>query len=309
MSLGFEDIDLEIPNTSFLIKDLVKEVNYTEEKLINLLEAGLNQIPINIENTLDNLINNIIERMYKKNPGFNSRIQGIILAHSLPFLSPANISFFDRCTKSIDFGNAFRIAVSGQPCAILHQALQLAIMWLSNAPNDSAILLIGADQAYSIQERLFFNSVMGDAVFAGIISNSAKSNVILSSVTETEIVACEGEMSHKTDMEVFRSKNPMHIRHCIETALEKAGITLSDIHYIIPHTPYRGMGDLISTILRIPREKILDEYIADTGHLNSNDSFCHYVRACKEKKLNANNIVVLINPGFGGSRGCTIIKV
>lgn len=309
MSYGFEIMDYEIPQNKISIEDLVTEAGYGADMIERLQQGGLRFIPQNIDCTLDKLINKAILKIKNKIPDFEKRIKGVILAHSLPFLAPANIPFFDYCFKNTNLENTPRIAISGQPCSILHQAVQISMSWLSKEENDCGILLIGADQANSPQERIFFNSAMGDAAFVGIISQNANNNLILSSVTETEIIACEGEMSAQKDIQEFRAKNPSLIRHCIESALDEAKIAVNDVRYIITHTPYHSIWDLMASLLRIPREKILDDYIVDTGHLNSNDSFCHYIRACNEKRLCKDDIAVLINPGFGGSRGCTVIRV
>jgi len=67
------------------------------------------------------------------------------------------------------------------------------------------------------------------------------------------------------------------------------------------------MWDPIAKILRFPREKILTEYMEQTGHLNSNDSYVHYIRAVNEGKIKEGDLALLVNPGFGGTRGSTLI--
>ncbi len=308
MQYGFELMNYTIPTDNMAVEELVAEAGYGTDMAERLKQGGLDRIPLNKDSTLDRLINRCVTEIKDQAPELCGIVKGVMLAHSLPFLAPAHIPFIDLCLKNTGFDHGFKIAVSGQPCAVFHQVVQLAMTWLSREEK-SGILLIGADQAHSAQERVFFNSAMGDAAVAGIITNVSAGNRIMASVTEAEIIACEGEMSSLDEIEEFRSKNPSLIRHCIESALEKAGITMKQVRYIIPHTPYRTIWDIIATLLRIPREKIMDDYIVGTGHFNSNDSFCHYIRACREKRLNRGDIALLINPGFGGSHGCTIIEV
>jgi 3-oxoacyl-[acyl-carrier-protein] synthase-3 len=66
--------------------------------------------------------------------------------------------------------------------------------------------------------------------------------------------------------------------------------------------------DIVSELLRFPRSKIMTDYIEDTGHLNSNDSFVHYARAVTDSRLRPGDIALLVNPGFGGTRGCTALR-
>ena len=307
MRYGFEIIDCEIPQSMISIEELSIAAGQGLDVAKKLRDNGLGYIPHNTGSTLDKMVNRIVLRnIGNENRG---RIKKVLLAHSLPFLAPANIPFLDLCLHNSGLDDIVKIALSGQPCAILHQVLQLAMKWLSKETDGSSVLVIGADQAYAPHERIFFNTAMGDAVFLGIVSNRSDRNIILSSVTGTEIVACEGENTSQSAIDVFRANSPPRIRRCIEDALSAARITMGDVRYIVPHTPNRNIWDTMAKLLKIPREKILDDYIIDTGHFNSNDSFCHYIRACNEGRLQKDSIAVLVNPGFGGSCGCTIIKV
>jgi 3-oxoacyl-[acyl-carrier-protein] synthase-3 len=308
MQFGFHAVDYELPER-ISVENLLHEANCDLNLLNTMHNNGLKNIPQNTESTLDKLVNVVVKRV--ANDVFNEHIsvEGVILAHSLPFLSPRNIPFIDMCISGIGIKDAFKIAVSGQPCSIVHQALQMSMTWLSKNDIGSCILLIGADQVYSSNERIYFNTAMGDSAFVGVVTNKPTNNFILSSVSETEIIASEGDVSSPEEIDAFRAKNPSLIRHCIENALCAANITMKDVRYIVPHTPYKSIWDSMAMLLKIPREKILDDYIYDTGHLNSNDTFCHYARACREKRLVKNDIAVLVNPGFGGSRGCTVVRV
>lgn len=305
---GFEELLFVLPEKKVSVESLVLEAGF-DATMVNRLHAnGLKSILINQNKSLDILVNASISDLNKKIPDFAERTCGIVFAHSLPILAPACIHFLALCVKGHNLDQVNRIAITGQPCSILHAAIQASIGWLKEQPLDKGILLIGADQAYSAEERIFFDSAMGDVAIAGFITKNANKNIILTSISETEIIAYEGELSPREDIEKFRELNPMYIRHAINSAMEKANINLSDIKYIIPHTPNKLIWDVMSKLLKIPRNLILDTFIEETGHLNSNDSFCHYIRACKEHLIESGDKVILINPGFGGTRGCTILQ-
>jgi 3-oxoacyl-[acyl-carrier-protein] synthase-3 len=308
MKYGFECLVYDMPDNKVMVENLAKEAGYGDDMLTRLHDNGLRTVPVNQSRPLDYLVNKAVGKLISRIPDLAERTYGIMLAHSLPILAPTCIPFLSLCIKGYKMDNKKRVAITGQPCCILHKAVQTSICWLKDQPLGSGILLIGADQAYSAEERIFFGSAMGDVAVAGFITNNADRNIILSSVSETDIIAYEGEMSPREDIEKFRESNPMFIRHAIESALKEANLTLSEIKYIIPHTPYKMIWDVMSQLLRYPRSSILDKYIEDTGHLNSNDAFCHYVRACDEKLIVPGDTVLLVNPGFGGTRGCTVIK-
>jgi 3-oxoacyl-[acyl-carrier-protein] synthase-3 len=308
MNYGFEEIVYEMPSQLIEVETLVRQAGFDDEMVKRLHNGGLQRVPVGEGTPLTNLVKNVIKKLIKRVPHLLNRVHGILLAHSIPILAPADTSFFDLCFDEHNFENTPRVAVEGQPCSILHMVVQLAGYWLRDAPIDRGILLIGADQAYSVTDRIFFGSAMGDVAVAGFISRESKYNQILASVSECEIIAYNGENSPSQDIARFRELNPLYIRHTIETCLEKGKVKLDDVSLIVPHTPYMMIWDTMAGLLRFPRERILTDYLCETGHLNSNDSFVHYVRAVNDGRIRHNDITLLVNPGFGGTRGCTLIR-
>ncbi|WP_163211861.1 3-oxoacyl-[acyl-carrier-protein] synthase III C-terminal domain-containing protein [Bacteroides sp. 519] len=286
----------------------MRNIPNNQELLKKIQAGGISKIPASNDVLLTELIKKTITDFLSKYKVQKKCIKKIYIAHSLPFLSPSTFSFFEHSFSDLGLENIPRAAISGQPCAILHFCVYLAGLQLNKLELNDSILVIGADKAFSNGERIFFNSAMGDSVFIGLITKNTKDNLILSSYIHTKVVAYQGENSDKNQIDDFRAANPSFIRMAIENALQKAKLNIQDIKYIIPHTPYTQIWDTISALMHIPIDKFLINYISETGHLNSNDSFIHYTRATNEKLINKNDIVLLINPAFGGTRGVTIIK-
>jgi 3-oxoacyl-[acyl-carrier-protein] synthase-3 len=201
-----------------------------------------------------------------------------------------------------------KLAVSGQPCSVIHFVVQLAGAWLEAVP-EGDVLVLGVDKARSAEERVFFGSTMGDAAIAMLITRRAARHRVMACISQTYSLTFAGENSPPEDIARFRQENPHRIRMAVQQALAEAGMQLGDVSYIIPHTPYTLIWDVTAELLRFPRERILTDYLSETGHLNSNDVFVHFERALREGKISSGQIVVLISPGFGGTRGCTIIRV
>jgi 3-oxoacyl-[acyl-carrier-protein] synthase-3 len=200
------------------------------------------------------------------------------------------------------------IAVSGQPCAILHGAIGLAVDWLKTLDESAALLVVGADVANHDGERCFFNSIMGDSAVAGLLTSASQRHRVLATYVETNIIAPGGELSEVDLIAKFRVHNAQYICAAIEACLAKAGLLIGDISLIAPHTPNRQIWDLVSELIRFPRERILTEYLEQSGHLNSNDSLAHYIRAVGDGRICQGERVLLVNPGFGGTRGCTLLQ-
>ena len=306
-NVGFYKLVFELPPLTS-VEAVVLDAGFDDNMIKKLQAGGLSKIPVGDGTPLFVLINKAAHKLNLLVENLSDRVGLIIFAHSIPIVSPEKVSFLQLCFDGLYLDNVPKIAVSGQPCAIMHMAVQIASCYLSNLPEEKGVLLIGADQAYSAKERIFFGSAMGDSAVAGLIMRNPTHNYIITSTSECEIIACDGEDSDPEDIARFRQLNPLFIRQAIEKSILNTGVSLSDIKYIVPHTPYTVIWDTVSELLRYPRERILTNYISETGHLNSNDSFIHYARAVDEGLIQSGDVVLLVNPAFGGTRGCTIIR-
>ena len=286
MSYGFKNLIYRIPQQLVHIEKLVKEAKLPNEVLENMKNGGLEYIPIFQEDRV-HILKDALKNLDLSNVG------GAVIAQSIPF--KIDIDFDIPVTT-----------ISGQPCVITHLGINLALQWYKEIKKD--ILLIGIDKSQSINERLYFNSAMGDVIIIGVVSNQNIKHKILSTHTHSYIFADNGEFSNSDDINKFRENNPLLIRENILTNLKKANLKLTDIKHIFPHTPYLQIWDLMSKVLNYPRERIWTNYINQTGHLNSNDSFFHYLKAIENNIIQKGDKVLLINNGFGGSRGSSILE-
>lgn len=271
----------------------VEDITYTcpEGEAEQMRGIGLDQVPTDNERMLWDMI----EAAYRK---IKAKPDCILIAHSLPFiringgpsvLDPSIPTYF----------------LSGLPCAIMHRAVEAGVQLIRRGTYRN-VLVIGADKAYSDQERVFFHTIMGDGVVALLLSNQAEENIILSSWISTTIFAPEGENSDSENIADFRQRNPAMMRAAIKKCLAQAGLT--EVDYFATHTSNRKFWDGLSALCHVPREKFLDGNIRNTGHMNSHDSFYHYFYWCEQGVIRSGDKVMLINPGFGGSQGCTLLQ-
>jgi len=287
---------------------LALDVRMSLDNVNIMRENGLRNIPVSNKKDIYWLIEKALTKAVNTETLNLHKTKAIFLLHSLPgFCLPKSIlSTITELKKC--FLNVPIVPISGQPCSIFHYGIQLALRTLECSEINSQVALVGIDLAPSHQSRFFFGSAMGDSLVTAVISESAFGDTILATYTDTYVIVTDGEDSPQEDIQKFRNANPFYIREAIEKCLSIANIQLSDITWIIPHTPYLKIKDIIGDTLKFSKENILTNYISETGHLNSNDSFIAYARLCKENIISQNDICLLINPGFGGTRGVSIIK-
>lgn len=256
-----------------------------------MLEIGLSQVPTDNERQLLQMIEEACSHIHQ-------RPDCIFVAHSLPFIRRNGEVL--SCDKTIPV-----FYLSGLPCAIMHKAVEAACKLIDSHEYDT-VLVIGADKAYSDTERVFFGTIMGDAVVAVLLGETVGKHTILSSEISTTVIAPDGENSSEVAVQQFRSVNAALMRAAIQRCMEKAGIAAVD--YFVTHTSNRKFWDTMAVLMKFPRNKFCDDNIVHTGHMNSHDSFLHYFFFCEQGIIHKGEITMLINPGFGGTQGCTLIK-
>jgi 3-oxoacyl-[acyl-carrier-protein] synthase-3 len=305
MIVGFEGLASGVPRERVPVAELAAAAGHEEAVAVRLGGQGLFSIPV--ADDLRQVCGMALHGLGLEDGYLRNRVSGIVFAHSVarPFTMGDN--WFDLFDNA-GLASVPRFALSGQPCSVMHFAVQLAVRWLSGLPPDSLILVLGADVAETVEDRFFFNSVMGDSAMAGLIGNHAQGDHILGTQSRSRLYGFQGEDSPGEAISKFRAASPSNLRSTINQCLRKAGVRLTDIAYVAPHTPYREMWEIMSKFLGIPISKILLDYMDRTGHLNANDSFYHYWQASNDGRVKKGDLVLLVNPGFGGTWGCTLIR-
>jgi 3-oxoacyl-[acyl-carrier-protein] synthase-3 len=307
MAIGFEHLTMVVPSTSKSVFDLADSLGEPAATAELLRCNGLSRVPVAIGWSTADLIDAAIRQVLIEASSLRDRIGLVLLVHSLPAPAPHDVDLIALCLDPHGLADVPAVVITGQPCAILHQAIALAASWTSTA-DDKAVLIVGADVANHDQERIFFGSAMGDAAIAGLLIPNASRHQLLATLSDTKVYAWNGEYSPKEAVERFRSANPSMIRAAIENCLAMADLKVEDVSLICAHTPNRLIWDSVAALLRVPRDRIYDDRVVATGHLNSNDSFVHYLNAIQVGRLHPGDIAVLINAGFGGTRGCTVLR-
>ena len=200
------------------------------------------------------------------------------------------------------------ISMGGMPCAAMHAAVSAACKYIENEIYNE-ILVVGADKAYSDKERCFFHTIMGDGVVALLIGKKGFQSEIISSNVQTCVIAANGENSDEKDIAEFRAANAVLVRSAIEKTVKDADLSMDDIDYYIPHTSNKTFWDVLSKLMHVDRDKFLDVNMRSTGHMNSHDSFYHFLKLIEDGTIKDGDKVLLVNPGFGGTQGCTLIAV
>lgn len=287
------------------VQVLASEAGLPDAEREKLRDGGLVQVPVARED-LPVLVTELLAEL--RHDGWRPETcASVVFTHSLE-LSEDQVAAVDGVLRAALPGlTRYPLIITGRPCSIIHLGIELAANLHESNPA-ATTLVLGADIAGATEDRFFFGSAMGDAVVGIVLGGQPVFGHLLSVFSTHHILADNGTASSPEQISRFRAQNPSAIRATIDSALNLAGLTRADLTAIVPHTPYRSIWDTISVLCRFPRDRILDEGLPQTGHLNSNDVIVHFASAARDGRLARGDIVALVSPGFGGTRGCTIIR-
>ncbi len=293
---------------SFEAKDvqrLAADVGLSDVHRQQLRDGGLMQVPVATASLVE-LIAEVLAELGRTGWQPES-CASVVFTHSLE-LTEHQLVALDMMLRDALPGLARHpLAVTGRPCSVIHLGIELAASHHRLHPSATALVL-GADLAPTTEDRFFFGSAMGDSAVGLVLGGEPTLGHLLAVRSTHHVIASDGAASPQEEIERFRAQNPTAIRATIMAALYDAGITLADLTAIVPHTPYRTIWDAVAALCRFPRERILDDGLPHTGHLNSNDVLVHFASVVRDDRLRAGDVVALVSPGFGGTRGCTIIR-
>ena len=154
--IGIKEFAFELGSFVRRVEDIASICPTGEAE--QMRSIGLDRVPTDNERMLWDMIEAVYQRIETK-PDY------ILIAHSLPFIRATG----DNRVPDPSVPTYF---LSGLPCVIMHRAVEIGVQLIRSGMCQN-VLVIGADKAYSDQERVFFHTIMGDGVVALLLSEQA----------------------------------------------------------------------------------------------------------------------------------------
>jgi 3-oxoacyl-[acyl-carrier-protein] synthase-3 len=220
---------------------------------------------------------------------------------------------------------AFDIAAA---CSGFIFALNIASQYIANG-NCSKALVIGADEPSTVCDPdnrdtiVFFGDGAGAAVLApceegqGILASNMYSNGSGHHDIYIPAGGSEFKISHKAlddhdqymrmDAKATYQFATSVLPQAVQNVLDKAGLTVDDVDWVIPHQPGKGMLKTITDAAGIPWEKVMtnmDRYAntsAGTVPIMLDETY-------RSGKLKKGDIVVSVAIGAGWSWGAAVYR-
>jgi 3-oxoacyl-[acyl-carrier-protein] synthase III len=211
-----------------------------------------------------------------------------------------------------------RLSVAGTEifsATMCHCASGVAVLEMLDrllGPGQTALVIV-ADKAFHPAVRLIRNTtIMGEAAVAFRVSHGTGAGRFSFAGAHSERLGrysiITGRLDDVTDPGFAEDYVPLTVR-CIQAAVAKAGITVSDLRLILPHNVNLPSWDQIAQRLGAQRAQLFTCNVPRYGHTFGADPFLNLVDATSSGLLAPGDAVALVSVGLGATAACAVLRI
>lgn len=203
-----------------------------------------------------------------------------------------------------DFGmhKAFVVGLSQQACTGMLGALRIGRSLLTAEPELQNVLCITADRfPPGARYEQSFN-LISDGAAACLLSREP-SGLLLCDVHHIS----NGAMAHASDDETAASFFSYTCR-LVDEALKRAGLTLSDIRWIVPQNINGTAMKILGGLLGAKQAQLYRPPLANCGHVISADNIINLAALCSGAPLAAGDRLLTFMAGYGSNWQCALLE-
>ncbi|ATF18579.1 3-oxoacyl-[acyl-carrier-protein] synthase III C-terminal domain-containing protein [Phaeobacter gallaeciensis] len=256
---------------------------------------------------LDQMTSGAIDRLLARNPQSAAALSHVSHCHTLPA-----ITCFEGEHSSILAPFAER-GLEVFSATMNHCATGLSMLWAMEqllGDQDAGLVLI-AEKAFHPDVRLIENTtIMGECAAAVLVRREESRLRILNSHTEHEPRFWQN--TGHLDEPYLEGFEDMYLDFACRTlseALQRFGIGMEDVRFILPHNVNMASWIMLAKILGFDRHKICLSTIGRFGHCFGADPFINLMQLIQEDKLASGDRLLLFSIGLGATATCTLVQV
>lgn len=203
-----------------------------------------------------------------------------------------------------DFGmdKAFVVGLSQQACTGMLGALRIGRSLLTAEPELQNVLCITADRfPPGAKYEQSFN-LISDGAAACLLSREP-AGLLLCDVHHIS----NGAMVRATDDETAASFLSYTCR-LVDEALKRAGLTLSDIRWIVPQNINSTAMKILGGLLGAKQTQLYRPALANCGHVISADNIINLAALCNGAPLAAGDRLLTFMAGYGSNWQCALLE-
>lgn len=209
-----------------------------------------------------------------------------------------------RLQSELDLAGAAVAGVDQQGCAAIFSAIRMGRAMLLAEEEVRTVLCVSADRLPHGSAREVVYNLVSDGACAMLLRREAERNRILASHQVTKGAFWD---AGSLENEIIAAYFPT-ARTVIEDTLRKAGLTLDDIAWVIPHNVSLRSWEILLGLIGCPREKLYAENIGRIGHTIAADNFINLRDATDAGVIARGDLLLLFTFGYGLNWSCMVLE-
>jgi 3-oxoacyl-[acyl-carrier-protein] synthase-3 len=209
-----------------------------------------------------------------------------------------------RLQSELDLANASVAGIDQQGCAAIFSSVRLARATLIAEADVRTVLCVSADRLPHGASREVVYNLVSDGACAMLLRRDADRNRIVATHQVTKGAFWD---SGSLENEIIAAYFPT-ARTVIDDTLRKAGVTLNDIRWVIPHNVSLRSWEILLGLIGCPREKLFSENIGRVGHTIAADNFINLRDATDAGLLRKGDLLLLFTFGYGLNWSCMVLE-
>lgn len=199
--------------------------------------------------------------------------------------------------------NATAIGVSQAGCTGLMAAVTLAGDHLIANPAAARVVCVSADVLGAGAKREMIYNVISDGACALLVERGAARNRLVAQRRITKGYYWNATIGRN---ELVASYFPTACA-IIRDTLADAGLDAGAVAAVIPHNVSLRSWQILLPMLGIPIDRLYADNIARYGHVIAADNFINLKDAGRDRRLQAEDPLLLFNFGFGANWACMVL--
>jgi 3-oxoacyl-[acyl-carrier-protein] synthase-3 len=237
--------------------------------------------------------------------GQERRVRYVLYARAMPVVVPYPVNPLHEVCRALGLGHALAFTVTHQSCAGGLLAIDIAGRLLAadagvgpGSQEEPLALILSGEKAFTRDAQMFTDTtVFGEGAAACLVSASGARDRMLAYAASTR-----GEFDSPTgenDARLQREYRPS-LAGVMRRALDEAGLALDDIAVVLPHNVNLVTWQRMCGLLKFPRDRVVLDNIATSGHVFCADLFANYQTACERGMLQPGDRYLAAAVGAGG---------
>jgi 3-oxoacyl-[acyl-carrier-protein] synthase-3 len=237
--------------------------------------------------------------------GQEHRVRYVLHARAMPVVGPYPVNPLHEVCRALGLDHALAFTVTHQSCAGGLLAIDMAGRLLAAETVDGQdgeagplALILSGEKAFTRAAQVFADTtVFGEGASACLVSAFGARDRLLAYASNVrgEFDSATGE----NDARLQREYRPS-LAEVMRQALDEAGLTLDDIRVVLPHNVNLVTWQRMCTLLKFPRDRVVLDNIATSGHVFCADVFVNYKTACERGLLRPGDRYLAAAVGAGG---------